>query len=306
MNRSTWVFTTSLALLLTACLPIAAETSGTPSSPLGTTELKYIVLAMFPDFFFCDPDYYPVVQADEQELARQRFPELQADLEEFNAILAQNDLVGVSTLNDEQKLLIYREHKKLAAIPFELTKNSFQFQIQVAKNEGEAELVTGLIDNQGSITVLESVASIATCPICLAIGTRIDTPAGPLPVQNLRLGMQVWTLDPAGERIVRPVVQIRKTIVPADHPVVHLVMVDGRELWASPGHLTAGGLTVGQLQAGDMFSGGSILSAERVRYTGSATYDLLPAGETGFYWANEILLASTVKSLDYDDQPYSR
>jgi hypothetical protein len=45
---------------------------------------------------------------------------------------------------------------------------------------------------------------------------------------------------------------------------------------------------------GDSLDGGIILSAERARYTGSATYDLLPAGETGFYWANGILIASTL------------
>ncbi|HEX9617753.1 MAG TPA: Hint domain-containing protein [Anaerolineales bacterium] len=280
--------------------PPAPTPTPIPTLPggLGPTDLKYRILDQFPDFFFCDPDYYPVPREDELELARQRFPEIQSDSEEFDAILAHNNLVGVSTFTDDQKLLVYREHKKLAAIQLELAGDAYQFQIQVAKTEGEGELVTGLVDGQGSITVLQRTASIATCPICLAAGTLIDTPAGPLPVQSLRLGMQVWTLDAAGGRIARPLVQIGKTIVPAGHQVLHLVLDNGRELWVSPGHPTAEGLTVGQLQAGDPLSGGIILSAERVRYTGSATYDLLPAGETGFYWANGILLSSTLKPLE--------
>jgi hypothetical protein len=255
-------------------------------------------LAEFPDIFFCDPDYYPVARDDELELARQRFPEIQANSEEFDAILAHNNLVGTSIFTDGMKLLIYQEHKKLAAIQFELAGDSYQFQLQVAKAEGEGILIAGLIDGQGSITVLNRTPSYATCPICLAAGTLIDTPAGPIAVQDLRLGMLVWTMDTAGERVVQPLIRIGKTVVPANHRVVHLVLGDGRELWVSPGHPTAEGPTVGQLQVGEAYAGGIILSADRVRYTGSATYDLLPGGETGLYWANGILLASTLNSLD--------
>ena len=348
MPRHALALTIGLALILTACAPIASGTAG-PATPIASagsistasietvepvfitplppdytppptplpptltpiptlpgglepTELKYRILAQFPDLFFCDPDYYPIARADELELARQRFPELQANTEEFNAILARKDLAGVSTFTDDQKLLIYREHKKLAAIPFELAGSSYRFQIQVAKTEGEGELITGLIDSQGSITVLQRTPSITTCPICLAAGTLIDTPAGPLPVQSLRLDTLVWTMDAAGERTAQPLVQIGKAVAPADHRVVHLVLEDGRELWVSPGHPTAEGLAVGQLQVGDRLAGGIILSAERVRYTGSATYDLLPGGETGLYWANGILLASTLNSPDRHDR----
>ncbi len=260
----------------------------------GPTELKYRVLAQFPDLFYCDPDYYPVAREDELDLARQRFPELQANPEEFNTILAHTHLAGLTTFNDDQKLLIYREHKKLAAIQFELSATGYQFQIQVAKTEGSGELVAGNIDGQGTITVQQRTPSIATCPICLAADTRIDTPTGPILVQSLRVGMPVWTVDQAGARVAQPVIRIRKTIVPASHQVVHLILDDYRELWVSPGHPTADGRNVGQLKAGDYLAGAMILSAERVPYTGSATYDLLPSGETGFYWANGILIGSTL------------
>jgi hypothetical protein len=36
------------------------------------------------------------------------------------------------------------------------------------------------------------------------------------------------------------------------------------------------------------------VSVERAAYGQPATYDVLPAGDTGFYWANGILLASTL------------
>jgi hypothetical protein len=52
---------------------------------------------------------------------------------------------------------------------------------------------------------------------------------------------------------------------------------------------------MGQLQVGDHVDGGRIVSSSLVRYMDYATYDLLPAGDTGFYWANDVLLASTLK-----------
>ena len=337
LTRFPALLTLCLALLLAACTPGAPEIAGTvsvgtaepvfstelppdytppapsaaPPTPtslpalpgqLGPSELKYRLLAEFPDIFFCDRDFYPVPIGDELELALQRFPELQANLEEFEAILAHNDLAGLGTFNDEQKLLIYREHKKLAAIQFEAAAPGYQFQLQVAETAGGAklsgELVSGLIDGQGEIKVKERKPTIATCPICLAAGTLIDTPAGPLPVESLRPGTLVWTVDRARVRVAQPLLSTGSTPVPAAHQVLHLVLDDGRQLWVSPGHPTTDGRRVGQLQVGGSLDGAALLSAERVTYTGHATYDLLPAGETGFYWANGILIASTLREGD--------
>lgn len=310
MTRRHFLLGIALIVVLTAC---SAETTATgaptatpsptpvPTLPRGSgpTELKYRVLAEFPDFFFCDPDYYPVARADEMELARQHFPEIQANAEEFNTILAHNNLTGETNWTDDQKLLIYREHKKLAAIHFESAAAGDQFQIQVAKAEGSrGELITGVIDAQGNITVLQRKPSYATCPICLAAGTLIDTPDGPMPVQSLRAGMLVWTLDGAGTRVARPLMRVGKTVVPASHQVIHLILGDGRELWVSPGHPTTDGRTIGQFQAGDRLDGAVIVAAERVPYTGLATYDLLPAGDTGFYWANGLLIASSLRAAE--------
>ena len=123
------------------------------SSTLSPTELKYRVLDQFPDFFFCDPDYYPIAREDEMVLARGRFPELQANQEEFQVILSRNGLSGVTTFTDEQKLLIYREHKKLNAIYFELVGEKFQFQIQTGSEEQQGSFITGTIDGNGSIEI---------------------------------------------------------------------------------------------------------------------------------------------------------
>src|SRR5437667_377859 len=73
-----------------------------------------------------------------------------------------------------------------------------------------------------------------------------------------------------------------------------LFLADGRELLVAPGHKTADGRPVGTLRAGDRLDGSTINRLELVPYAGGRTYDLLPAGATGHYWANGILLSSTL------------
>ncbi len=280
-------------------IPPTATPIPTLPGGIGPTELKYRILEQYPNFFFCDPDYYPLARANELDLARQHFPELQANAEEFNQILAHHNLTGQTTFTDDQKLLIYRDHKRLAALQFELTPTGYQFLFQIAESPEQGELVSGLIDGQGEITNLQRTPQITICPVCLAVDTLIDTPAGPMPIQSLRVGTWVWTLNRAGMRTAQPLIQIGQTVVPATHQMVHLVLIDGRELWVSPGHPTTDGRAVGQLRASDFLDGARILSVERVPYTGTATYDILPAGDTGTYWANGILLASTLKNADH-------
>ena len=133
------------------------------------------------------------------------------------------------------------------------------------------------------------------CPICLSGDTMIDSPNGLLSVKELAVGMIVWTMDLQGHRVTAPIVQTSKTPVPATHMMVHLMLKDGRQLYASPGHPTTDGRQLGQLKVGDPLDGSVVMVAQLAPYSQPYTYDLLPAGETGFYWANGILVASTLK-----------
>jgi Hint domain len=266
----------------------------TLAAGLKPTELKFRVLAAYPDMFYCDPDLYPVAVGDEAQLAEQRFPTLQANQEEFQAILAHNNLSGPD-FSADQKLVIYRAHKKLAAIRFTLMGDKYQFQLATKDASGKGLLITGLIDGQGTISAQQSQPTFATCPICLAAQTKIDTPRGPVVVTDLRAGDLVWTVDASGARVAAPILQTVRVPVPATHQMVHLRLADGRELWASPGHPTSDGRWLGDLAAGGLLDGARIESAERVLYGQPATYDLLPASATGFYWANGILIGSTLK-----------
>jgi hypothetical protein len=273
-----------------------------PSASLSVTELKYRVLDQFPDFFFCDPDFYPIAREDEMVLAQQRFAELQANQEEFQAILNRNSLLGKTTFSDEEKLLIYREHKKLNAIFFELSGDRYQFQIQTGAEGQQGSVITGTIDGNGSIEIQKQESSFPACPICLAAGTLIDTPRGRVAVENLWIGDPVWTMNAAGERVPAEVLRLGSARVPSNHQVMHILLNDRRELWASPGHPTADGQALGGLNVEDLLDGAHVILIERVPYAATSTYDLLPSGETGFYWANGILIGSTLtRSEDMTD-----
>lgn len=131
-------------------------------------------------------------------------------------------------------------------------------------------------------------------PICLASNTLIATPDGDVNVDALAVGMRVWSRDARGNRIAVPVLELGRTPVGAAHQLIHLVLSDGRELWASPGHPTADGRTVDQLTRGDRIDGATVEFVGPVSYWDDATYDLRPAGETGEYWANGIPMDTTL------------
>jgi hypothetical protein len=267
-----------------------------PFASFSPTALKYKILEQFPDFFFCDPDFYPIAREDEMVLAQQRFTGLQANQEEFQAILSQNGMSGTTTFTDEQKLLIYREHKKLNAIFFEVVGDRYQFQIQTGVEGEQGSLITGTIDANGSIDIQKEESSFPACPICLAAGTLIDTPRGAIAVERLRMGDPVWTMNKEGERVSGKIRKLGSIRAPSSHQVIHIRLSDGRELWASPGHPTAGGQRLSEVRLNDFIDGAHVILAEHLPYSGTKTYDLLPSGDTGFYWANGILLDSTLSN----------
>jgi hypothetical protein len=262
-------------------------------SGLSPTELKYRALDHYPDFFFCDPDYYPVARDDELSLAKQRFPQIQSDAELFTAVLAHNHLSGLTTFTDDQILTIYRDYKKLNAVLFQKMGDVYQFDIRIGP-EGQGYAIVGTIDGAGTIAEQQRNPTITTCPICLTKGTLIDTPRGSVAVEEMRVGMPVWTATSNGDRVEGVVLKLVRVFVPPDHRVMHLKLADGRELFASPAHPTADGRTLSDLRAGEFLDGSRITLIEQTVYGGVATYDILPSGPTGFYWANGVPVGSTL------------
>jgi hypothetical protein len=274
-----------------------ASPSPTPSpAPGGLTQaqLKYRLVDRFGRLLFCDPDYYPVARADEGALAHQRLPDIQKDAPTFSAILAHLGIAVASSYTSDQELAIYRDWKMLNAIRLEQVSGGFHF-LAIFGTPQQASRVDGTIDQRGNVTVASQTPSgQPPCPICLARGTRIATPSGDVAVEDLNVGDLVWTLD-AGVRVAVPLVEIGSTPVPATHRVVQLRLSDGRAVDVSPGHPTADGRKVGDLRGGDGYDGAIVMSATLSPYSGGSTFDVLPAGASGTYWANDVLLGSTLR-----------
>jgi hypothetical protein len=290
----------ALALTLAACGGGGPPASPTPTpQQLSLPQLTYRVIDELGKPWFCDGDFYPLARADERDLARQRFAVVQADAEAFSAIVARLKLSG-PVYTDDEKLAIYREWKSLGALKLQPAGDTWAFSYLALKGDpqktGGGEKVEGRVSAQGRVTVSSRTpAGPPNCPICLARGTRIATPHGDVAVEELRAGDVVWTQGERRERVAAVLVAVGSTPVPATHEVVRLALEDGRVVDVSPGHPTFDGRRVGDLAAGDTLDGARIASAERVRYEGGSTFDVLPAGPTGAYWANGVLLGSTLR-----------
>jgi hypothetical protein len=291
--------------ILLLCITLAANClapgGGGPAPTPGTTHsmagLKYLLLDYYGEdhFFFCDPDYYPVARDNEQERATETFPAIVNETGVLSAITARKDLHP--PFSDEDKLVIYREFKKLNAISLGPAGNgTYSFSLQLG-TRGEGRRVSGMIRSDGVILNGQSENVVLTCPICLAGGTLIDTLAGPVPVEDIREGMIVWSPRRDGAMEAAPVLRTGKTRVPPGHQLVRIRLSDGRELSASPGHPTLDGRKLGSLMAGGRLDGATVTGADLVPNAGEFTYDILPAGETGGYRANGILLASTLAGV---------
>jgi hypothetical protein len=280
--------------------PTALPGSPSPTPPpigpgLSATEIKYFLIDRLGEPFFCDPDYYPVARADESDLASAWFDQADKSGEELQSILRQLGLLGPTGLSAEQLLAAYREHKRLTAINMSPMGEGYRFEMRIS--EGEAgSLLVGTIDRAGRIEIESEETSFNTCPICLDGGTRIATPDGELAVKDLKVGMLVWTLDNSGARVAAPILRTARVRVPVGHRMVHLVLDDGRELLASPGHPLADGRRLGAILAGDRLDNSRVVLTELVGWEGSYTYDILPSSETGLYYANGILLDSTLSA----------
>jgi hypothetical protein len=277
----------------TTTTPTITVTNTTTTGAYTVSELKYKLLAAYPDYFWCDPDLYPIARSGvEQQNAIDQFAAIEANREEFTVILTHLNLADKAGYTDDEKLQIYREYKKLnGAVQVTATASGYTFTIRVGQNQGET--YQGTIAASGLITVTATTPSINTCPICLAEGTLIDTPDGPVPVEKLQQGMMIYTQDDAGKKIAGVITATASAQSPTSFQIIRIVLNDGRLVSASPGHPTTDGRTIGELKVGDTLDGGIIAAVTAVPYSGY-TFDILPEGGTGFYWANGILLKSTL------------
>lgn len=307
MTRRLVTALAALALVAAACAPggtpsptptmIPAPTGGTT---LGPAELRLVLIDQLGPRWYCDPDAYPVGR-DEQQSAIERWPQLGVeDGELLRTIAARLGIDLDVEVSDADKLAVWRQWKVAASIDLPVVREGvyrFEYLAQPAPGATEGTRTAGLIDQAGTITIEQrAAAGEPMCPICLARGTQIDTPSGPMAVERLRLGDEVWTLTATGRRVPGTVLALGTATAPPDHRVVRLELADGRSVTASPGHPLADGRPLGSLRVGDLVDGSRVVAAERVSYGGGETYDLVVSGETGWYLSGGIRLASTLRT----------
>ena len=132
-------------------------------------------------------------------------------------------------------------------------------------------------------------------PICLPANARIATPLGEVLVTDLRVGMHVWTQTADGQRVAAPVKKLGSAVAPSNHQMMRVQLADGRAFRASPRHPGLNGTPVADLSQNQLYDGASVVTAVLEPYGEPRTFDLLPAGATGRYWVNGVLLGSTLK-----------
>ena len=294
-----------------ACSPAASSTSSTTPSPTATAtpsatstpsptqtfsqyQLAYQLIDQYPNYFWCDPDFYPIArEGQEQANALSQYSSIRSNEAEFSAILARLNLPAQSDYTDSQKLAIYREHKKIT-LAVKMTAAAGGFQFNLAVGEGQGQRITGNISLLGVISGLTQQPSFNTCPICLSLGTLVDTPGGQVPVERLEPGALVWSIDGQGKKAAVQIVRTSRTPVPPGFQMLRISLADGRVLTASPNHPDSQGKALSEYNPGQDLDGSRIISLVRVDYEAGLTYDLLPDSPGGVYWAGGILIGSTL------------
>jgi hypothetical protein len=145
----------------------ASRASVKPAGKVDVPEVRYRILAHFKDVFFCDPDVFPIGLSP--ALARKRaldtFPEIKQDQEAFRVIVHHLGLTETRTLSDEQEFLIYGEWKKLrGAVHLERLDDQFKFNVSLKEKTGDIS-VQGLVNRQGSLTILKRENTFFMCPL---------------------------------------------------------------------------------------------------------------------------------------------
>ena len=285
----------ALALLVASACGAYAPSPGA-GTPLTVPQLKFAVMDAVGKPAYCDPDYYPLARpGGEEASAIAMYPQIKADTVTYAAIVAHEHLPP-GDVSDTDKLAAYRAWKLLRALPLTASGPDYTFSYRIQPSTGKYQLVGGTVHSDGVVAVQSrSDTGAPNCPICLAASTLIATPNGQVRVTDVTVGTVVWTQSSDGSRIAATVVEVGNMPVPPGHMMVHLRLADGRELLASPRHQAADGRPVGSLKIGDSLDGSTITLWELAPYAGERTYDILPAGATGRYWANGILLSSTLR-----------
>lgn len=134
---------------------------------------------------------------------------------------------------------------------------------------------------------------------CLPGSTQILTSVGNVPIDQLKENDKVLSINSKGEKVEMRIKMVNKVEIVGAHSMVLIELKDGRKLQVSPGHPSSiANKNLGEFIVGEKLEGVSIVKITDISYAEPFTFDILPEGDTGFYWANGILIGSTLKVFD--------
>lgn len=160
------------------------------------------------------------------------------------------------------------------------------------------QICCAVTDNFVFIGCYDLSKSGGTCPVgcpacvCASPDTPIATPDGDRAIASLEVGDRVLSVD-HGRVIDVPIARVHRTPV-SNHHVVHVELSTGSILEISALHPTADGRTFGDLRDGELLGGVEIERVTVVPYAQAFTYDILPASDSGTYFAGGVLIGSTL------------
>ena len=114
-------------------------------------------------------------------------------------------------------------------------------------------------------------------------------------VSLLVKGDSVYSVNTRGEKIIVPLIAVNKTAVEPNHRMLNIELADGRKLQVTPDHPAAADyFSLTQYETGTVLDKSTVTQKYFTELNNAFTYDILPGGDTGYYWANDILIGSTL------------
>jgi hypothetical protein len=225
------------------------------------------------------------------------YPHIFSDVPTYSAIIRREHLPPTPLTND-QVVAVYRDWLKLNVVRLEPDGTAYDFHMfPGSTSSGLRNEIVGKVDLLGRVYDVRQGPAMGACPICLAVDSVISTPNGPVAVSKIEVGMSVWSASPDGRPVLAVVLERTSRLAAPSSELIHLILADGRQLTASAPHEIADGRRLGSLRVGDQIDGVAITATEVVDASLRRTYDLLPSGETGEYWADGILMRSTLRDV---------
>ena len=148
----------------------------------------------------------------------------------------------------------------------------------------------GATTTTGGATTTTGGATTTTT--CLPFDVEIKTLTAQKRVSDIKVGDIVLSDGGKPARVIR----INRVVVGKTHKIMKISFTDGTVLRGSLRHPTADGKMFGDLKVGDSVDGKIITELKLLPYTNhNYTYDILTDSRNGNYYADGVLIGSTLK-----------